>query len=196
MNDKRSKLVTAFLSVPLVAGAGLLTLSAAGFADWSERHRGNHDWWPSASGEATPDLDPTYTSECGSCHLAYPPRFLPARSWERILSGLAEHFGDNAELPGAQVGVLRAYLGANAGDRSRNARSGSFAASVPSDTVPLRITETPYFRREHHEIPAFMVQNNDRVLSFANCQACHRGAETGFYDDDRVVIPGYPHWDD
>ena len=193
----RRPLKTVLLGIPLViAGLGLLTLSGAGFGDWIEREDGSSDdGWRSSHGPA-PGANPTYTGECGVCHLAYPPQFLPARSWELILDGLADHFGDNAELPAAQVDALRTYLSAHAGDRSGRAPSRGFVTSLAPNAVPLRITDTPYFRREHHEIPSRMVQNNQQVLSFANCQACHKDADKGSYDDDRVSIPGHGRWDD
>ena len=45
-----------------------------------------------------PIHSPIYQEECASCHMAYPPGLLPARSWEKIMAGLESHFGDNAEL--------------------------------------------------------------------------------------------------
>lgn len=192
----RKPLAAALLGIPLVAGVGLLTLSGAGLGDWVERDEESSDDWPRGGRDPAPGSDPTYTSECGACHLAYPPGLLPARSWERIMDGLADHFGDNAELPAADNYALRAYLTATSGDRSAHTRSRGFAASVAPDAAPLRITDTLYFRRQHHEIPTSMVQNNRQVLSFANCQACHRDAGAGSYDEDRVAIPGYGHWDD
>jgi hypothetical protein len=192
----RRPLATALLGVPQIAGLGLLTLSGAGFADWIERDEGSSDDGRWAAQGPAPGSDPTYISECGVCHLAYPPQFLPARSWERIMDGLADHFGDNAELPATEAHNLRAYLAANAGDRSGQASSRGFVASVAPSAIPLRITDTPYFRRQHHEIPSQIVQNNQQVVSFANCQACHKDAEKGSYDEHRVAIPGYARWDD
>ena len=189
-------LATALLGIPLIAGLGLLTLSGAGFGEWVQRDDGSSDDGWRGGQRLAPGSDPTYSAECGVCHLAYPPQFLPARSWERLMDGLADHFGDNAELPAADADALRAYLTGNAGDRSDRGRNRGFAASVAPESAPLRISETPYFRREHHEIPSYMVQKNQEVGSFANCQACHEGAGKGSYDDDHVAIPGHGQWDD
>jgi hypothetical protein len=63
------------------------------------------------------------------------------------------------------------------------------------DTLP-RITETSCFWHEHYEIPARFVQGNKDVGSFSNCQACHRSAETGVYNEHQVAIPGFGRWDD
>src|SRR5512145_3377199 len=42
--------------------------------------------------------DPEWLEECGACHIAYPPRFLPAESWREIMIGLDDHFGSDASL--------------------------------------------------------------------------------------------------
>jgi len=34
------------------------------------------------------------------------------------------------------------------------------------------------------------------VGSFARCEACHRGAEQGDFDEHGVRIPGHGNWDD
>ncbi|MCG6880933.1 MAG: diheme cytochrome c [Deltaproteobacteria bacterium] len=59
--------------------------------------------------------------------------------------------------------------------------------SIGSQT-PLRITEIPYIRREHHEMDA-KVFARESIGSFSNCTACHKTAEKGIYDDDAVTIP-------
>jgi hypothetical protein len=48
-----------------------------------------------------PVRNPAMLKECGVCHIAYPPQMLPARSWKKIMAGLADHFGENATLPEA-----------------------------------------------------------------------------------------------
>jgi len=59
---------------------------------------------------------------------------------------------------------------------------------------PLRITEVPYIRRKHREIPDAQVRGNPRVKSLALCDACHTRASAGDLDDEGVVIPGYGRW--
>ena len=47
-----------------------------------------------------------WNTECGACHVAYPPRLLPASSWRAIMGGLAAHFGTDASLdPGAAAEI-------------------------------------------------------------------------------------------
>lgn len=55
-----------------------------------------------------------YQAECGACHLANPPGMLPVASWVRLLDGLADHFGENAELDPETRASLLSWLGKNA----------------------------------------------------------------------------------
>lgn len=126
-----------------------------------------------------------YKTECGACHLAYQPGLLPASSWRRIMATLDRHFGENAELPADKRNSLQEYLVANA------AAGGSSIGEAP-----LRISETPHFRREHRELSDRLVKGNPKVRSFANCQACHGGADNGDFSEHRINIPGYGRWED
>lgn len=137
-----------------------------------------------------------YKDECASCHMAYPADLLPARSWFRILSHLDQHFGDNASLDPATLGRLRQYLQANSADTATSRHSHRLLRSLPADTTPLRISELPYIRHQHDEIPARYISNNPQVRRLSNCIACHQGAEQGVFNEHQVRIPGYGHWDD
>ena len=136
-----------------------------------------------------------YKQECGSCHFAYQPGLLPAASWWKLMDGLADHFGENAELDADTLKQLREYLTMNAADQVNRGRSPRIVNSLRGD-IPLRITDTVYFRRQHHEIPMRMVKNNPEVGSFSRCEVCHAGANEGFYDEDSVRIPGMGRWED
>ena len=48
--------------------------------------------------DVAPVANAKYKEECGSCHFAYQPGLLPARSWEKIMGNLENHFNENAEL--------------------------------------------------------------------------------------------------
>jgi hypothetical protein len=132
-----------------------------------------------------------YQEECGSCHLAYPAKLLPARSWHQIMTTLPDHFGDDASLePQLQADIL-AYLSANSASNKSRMISG-----VHDNAVPERITTLPYFKRKHHEIPERMVQGNPKVGSFSQCDACHGDAAKGKFSEHTVDIPGFGRWDD
>lgn len=138
-----------------------------------------------------------YEEECGACHLAYPPVFLPQRSWQRVFDTLADHFGDDASLPAERVAELRAYAMRTAAEAGYAVSSDSYAsARGAAAEPPLRITETRYFLRQHDEIPARLVSGNPNVRSFANCAACHRLAALGSFRESEIVIAGHGRWDD
>jgi len=131
-----------------------------------------------ADSNLRPVANATYTAECGSCHLAYPPALLPAPAWKRMLAGLERHFGTDASVDAPSAAAIAAYLESNAGrGRKRGADSGT-----------LRISETPWFTRKHDEIAA-ATWRKPQIKSAANCGACHQGAERGDFDEDRVRIP-------
>ncbi|ADE11252.1 diheme cytochrome c [Sideroxydans lithotrophicus] len=119
-----------------------------------------------------------WQNECGACHVAYPPRLLPAESWRAVMTGLDKHFGSDASLDAATAREIGAFLERNAGS-SRYATTGK---------PVLRITETRWFVREHDEVPA-RVWKNPKVRSAANCSACHTQAESGNYSEHNIRIP-------
>jgi len=138
----------------------------------------------------------TYVAECASCHMAYPPGLLPARSWQKLMGELSNHFGDNAELDPATTAELTRYLVDNSADTSNYRRSKKIMRSLDSNSTPLRITELPYIQHKHDEIPQRLIKANKQVGSLSNCIACHRGAEQGSFSERDIRIPGYGRWDD
>lgn len=139
---------------------------------------------------------PLYKEECGSCHMAYQPGLLPERSWQKIMAGLESHFGDNAELDSNSTKIITDFLKKYSADKSSYRRSTKIMRSLVKNDSPIRISETPYIKHEHDEIPDKMIKRNQEVKSLANCNACHTTAEKGIYDEDNVKIPGYGKWDD
>jgi hypothetical protein len=137
-----------------------------------------------------------YATECGACHFAYQPGWLPARSWKQMMNSLDDHFGENAELDKDTREKITEYLVANAADHKPNRQSQRILRSLTNGKSTLRISELPYIRREHHEIPRRMIEGNPKVGSRSNCQACHTQADKGYFDEHGVVIPGYGYWED
>lgn len=148
--------------------------------------------------EVQPVNNKTYEEECGSCHLAYQPGLLPARSWEKLLNdkALGDHFGEDATLDAATLKTIRAYALDNAADKSWYKRSRKVAAATAQGEAPLRITEVRFIKRKHQDIPGKMIKGNKDVKSLSYCNACHTKAEQGIYDNDTVSIPDYPDWKD
>jgi hypothetical protein len=139
---------------------------------------------------------PRYKEECSSCHMAYPPGLLPARSWQKIMGGLDKHFGDNAELDADTVKTISEFLVQNSADNSEYRRSRKIMKSLSDQDVRIRITETPYIIKKHDEIPDKMVRFNKQVNSLSNCIACHAKAEQGLFNEHDINIPGFGHWND
>jgi len=142
-----------------------------------------------------PTATERYTAECGTCHMAYPAGFLPARSWQKLMGNLANHFGDNAELSDASRSQITSYLLAGAGEKTQDRHAARFAASAPAGETPLRITELPYFKREHREIPQRYIREA-QVGSLSNCAACHTKAAQGSFREREISIPGVGRWED
>jgi mono/diheme cytochrome c family protein len=128
-----------------------------------------------------PVTAPVVIKECGACHMVYQPAFLPARSWNKMMKGLKDHFGENAELDEAKIKQITTYLTANAGDR----RNGYRMRRLGAKETPLRISEMSWFKREHRRgrvSPATLKRRG--AASVSDCVACHRGAARGYFDDD------------
>lgn len=150
-------------SLLLAAGLGLAALSAA----------------QADGGRGMPrDMPKAYVAECAACHTAYTPGLLPARSWQRIMTGLDRHYGTDASLDPATVQQLSRWLQANAGTYKR----------VTEEPPQDRITRSAWFVHKHDGI-APPVWKLASVKSAANCGACHTGADQGQYDDDHLQFP-------
>lgn len=132
---------------------------------------------PAAADKPRLPPNPAYKAECGSCHVAYPPKLLPAGSWQQLMQRLDRHFGSDASLDAKAQEEISRYLAANAGRRE-----------PPSGAEP-RITETRWFRKEHDkEVPAALWRSA-AVKSAANCGACHTRAEDGDYSERSLRLP-------
>jgi hypothetical protein len=123
-------------------------------------------------------LLPAYREECGSCHVPYPPRLLPAASWQRLLGDLPRHFGSDASLDAGTLKTLSDWLGAHAGTSRRAMQA------PPQD----RITRSAWFIHEHGEV-APATWRLPAVKSPANCAACHTQADQGDFSERRLHIP-------
>jgi hypothetical protein len=163
------------LTVTAAAALSMLVLAGSARATPDDREEKEHGHGARARASTDPAAAALYRKECGSCHLAFPPRLLPADGWRRNLGGLARHFGQNAELDPATRLILEGYLVAAAGEPDRGGGD------------PARITETAWFRDEHEKAARAVSRPSIRTL--ANCAACHPGAEAGDFDEHRAKVP-------
>ncbi|SFP93564.1 diheme cytochrome c [Hydrogenimonas thermophila] len=137
-----------------------------------------------------------YKNECGACHMAYQPEFLPKRSWKKMMLTLEDHFGTDATLEKEEFQQILEYLLENASDnKAVYGDIGKMGKRIYPNTSPLRISETPYFKKEHREIPKRFIKQK-AVKSLANCNACHTNAQSGSYSEKEIYIPNYGRWDD
>lgn len=124
------------------------------------------------------DTPASYRSECGSCHLAYPPALLVAGDWQKLMAGLDKHFGSDATVDGKNRAEIESFLKRHAGDPGRVGSGGN----------PPRISQTARFVRKHDEVPA-RYWSDKRVRSVANCEACHPRAADGRFSEHDISIP-------
>ncbi len=186
----------------IAASAAALITGVALFADDDERYErtiyqhSKTNMQTNTPQRALNEFEKTYKNECGSCHMAYQPEFLPKRSWSKMMDGLDNHFKVDATLDAADHKTILTYLTSNAGDSKYTTKHFSkMSNSIARDEAPLRISETPYFLREHRKIPKRYIEQKE-VKSIANCTACHTKADQGSYSERGINIPNYGRWDD
>jgi cytochrome c551/c552 len=152
---------------PLLPALGLLALLASVGSARAE------------DGTTLPPIDHAATlKECAACHMAYPPQMLPTRSWQKIMGGLADHFGEDASLAEPVRADILSYLTAHAADAPGSAQGPRYLRGLGADATPLRITQMPFWTRAHNEVSASAFAA-PAVKSPANCAACHRTAAKG-----------------
>lgn len=175
-------------------GVGLLLVAAAGLAA-AFYFKGyllqtpDHPYRPFV-GPVLPD-NATWRAECGSCHLAYHPTLLPARSWQRMLADQTDHFGEDLALDADALREIQTFLIANAAETMLSEPAWKIARSVPAHAAPLRITETGYWQRKHRDIPDAVWRRPD-VGGKGNCAACHLDAAEGTFEDGAMRVPKGP----
>jgi len=122
--------------------------------------------------------NPTWSSECGTCHMPYPPQLLAPEAWAKIMRSLGRHFGTDASIDAAAEKEISAFL----------QRQSAGAKRRKADPQTMRITETAWFKRKHDEL-APEVWKRPAVKSASNCAACHTEAERGIYSEHAVRVP-------
>lgn len=140
-------------------------------------------------GGFAPASDEGYRGECGSCHFAYLPGLLPARSWHALMARSVDHFGESLSLPAATAARIERYLADHAADRSDYRGSTLILTRLDDDATPVRITSLPLMRQRHVIIRKLQ---RDSVVDvrLTNCDSCHEKAATGSFAYDQIVVPG------
>lgn len=134
-------------------------------------HAGSHDFKPIQA-------LPQYAQECAGCHVAYPPALLSADSWQRIVTGLSQHYGVDASLDAAQIDTIGRWLASEAGAYKK------VQTSPPED----RISRSDWFVRKHRRVDP-EIWRLASVKSPAQCTACHIQADQGRFDEHDLRTP-------
>lgn len=124
------------------------------------------------------DAPASYDAECASCHMAYPPALLSAKSWQNVMSSLDKHFGTDASVDAKTRTEISNWLVKNATTRQK------YSETAPDN----RITKTSWFIRKHDEVRAD-VWKRPSIKSAANCGACHLDAAKGQFSENSIKIP-------
>lgn len=135
-----------------------------------------------------PNSSPLYEKECGACHFAYQPGWLPERSWRLVMSSLKDHFGDNAELKVTDAQAILAYLVAGSADKVPSQRSRELLAAVKPTETPIAITKILYVGGIHGGFLDPNFRGEPRVKTLANCSTCHPRAERGSFYFVRYTV--------
>ena len=126
--------------------------------------------WGDELERVPPITSATAKKECGACHMAYQPQFLPADAWRRMFGELDRHFGTDASLAESMRQEILDYYIAHAG----KARAG--------EAVTSRITETPQWIQAHRKVKA-ADWTKPEVKFKGSCLACHKRADDGVYEE-------------
>ena len=159
----------------------LLALSAVSQTAWVPQSLAATQFFPAIT-------DAAYLKECGSCHMAYPPQFLPARSWNRVMGSLQDHFGDSAQLDAATQQRIRDYLVAHAADNAQNEHAFAIVHSLRANETPLRITATPYIAGIHSAVLDPLWGGNPRPKTLAECGVCHLQVQNGNFTMRKFTV--------
>ena len=127
-----------------------------------------------------------FQRECGDCHEVYHPSLLPRASWTTLMAGLDDHFGEDASLEPDTAIVITAHL-ATYGSESWDTEAANRFRTVSPD-APIQISATPYWLRKHDDIGEATFKRKG-VGGKSHCKACHRDAESGRFDDQKIKIP-------
>jgi len=153
-------------------------------AGHTQRYAGDRSSYDNTT-PAVFETNQIYNEECGACHLAYPPGLLPAKSWQRLLKGLEDHFGENAELDSSTMAHLAQYLRRNSLENESSPRISKLKKNMPA-SPPIRITELPQFHQEHESTVRQLGNIELPVGFFSPCEDCHKEGASGIFDKEKI----------
>lgn len=131
-----------------------------------------------------------FDTKCGTCHKHYPPFMLPHASWEKLMDGLENHFGEeitDRNISLSEQKSIKAYLVSQSAETSTQKLAVKTLASL-EDMRPISITKSPYWRKAHQHIDTSFFKHPD-VKDKSNCFACHHDFEYGVFDNRLIRLP-------
>ncbi|MBT3529776.1 MAG: hypothetical protein HOF74_00250 [Gammaproteobacteria bacterium] len=135
--------------------------------------------------------DTVHINSCGSCHLPYSPGLLPMESWQTLMGGLDEHFGEHIELSEQNSKHILGYFEKYALKEGQQTVMGQLANDLPSPSSPsLRITDLPVFKQLHNNAAELMLLEDLSRRALKDCETCHRAAASHIFDKSLLQI-GY-----
>lgn len=175
------------LSPLLLSLATMVSFNASAIDDFFEKTG------PDSMNGVLAVKDPTYLKECGGCHFAYSPGFLPAASWSRMMSRTDKHFGENLKLDTATSMAVSRYLEDNAADKSPYRGSQLLMERIDPKAPPTRIQNVHYFRTVHRVVREVIARNAGvKVRTLVNCDGCHQTAAEGDFSLAELKLEGLP----
>ncbi|MDV7143018.1 cytochrome b/b6 domain-containing protein [Tropicimonas sp. TH_r6] len=132
------------------------------------------------------ELDETFMDECTACHLAYHPSLLSGTEWRSIMADLEEHYGEDASFDTETTKQITDWLLAHDASNVQTRPAHLFAGNLRPSNGSM--TETRAWNHLHEDV------SNERFLrapvySQANCSACHKDAEAGWFSPFHIRIP-------
>lgn len=169
---------------PLIAYSLLLfiLISAGGYFQGRLFQNPNYQPFPSPP---LPQLS-LWQSECEDCHLAYHPTLLPQRSWQQIFAEQHNHFEEDLSLDEDTLQQLKQFAFQYPAESNLTKTAWKTHSTLSSSQIPLRITQTPYWREQHQTIAWKQDSNFPAKL---DCVACHQDAESGRFTAAAMRLP-------
>ena len=130
----------------------------------------------------------SWKTECGDCHMAFHPTMLPKRSWQALMDGQEDHFGDDLALDDDVTTEITDFLLTNSAESGLTEAANKINRSIPASAAPIRITESRYWKKKHRDIDD-IYWKSEKVKSKSNCSACHLDAEDGWFEDSNMRLP-------
>ncbi len=124
-------------------------------------------------------------TECGDCHMVFPPGRLTMNGWKKIMTTLSDHFGEDATIDAASAKHIEKYMVSKAFDAKGSVPSKMKIKQWKKKGIvdPIRITETPSWK-SHHKTKKYKLMSKDvKYERGSNCIVCHKNAERGMYEE-------------